>query len=145
KTHGLALIHWRVLASLQRLYLLTGRRDEATNARNAALALVNDIADQIDDVEVREMFLTNAHAQLDVSQLATPDNPARPPSAGLTARELEVLRYLVEGRSDREIAGDLSVSHRTVGHHVSNILGKLQVPSRTAAAAIAIREGLVRP
>jgi DNA-binding NarL/FixJ family response regulator len=55
-----------------------------------------------------------------------------------------VLRYIVEGRSDREIANALSLSHRTVSHHVSNILGKLQVPSRTAATTVAIRDGLVR-
>jgi DNA-binding CsgD family transcriptional regulator len=145
-THRLALIHWRVLASLQRLYLRAGRRDEATAAREAALALVNDIADQFDDGEIRDAFLSAARARLDGPHPAeTTDQPASSNVAGLTARELEVLRYLVEGRSDREIADTLSVSHRTVSHHVSNILGKLYVSSRTAAVTVAIREGLVRP
>ncbi len=145
RTHGLALIHWRVLASLQRLYLLTGRHDQATTACDAGLTLVNNIAEQFDDIEIREMFLTNAHRQFDVSQpVSSTDHPARAADIGLTARELEVLRYIVEGRSDREIANTLSVSHRTVSHHVSNILGKLQVSSRTAASTVAIRDGLVR-
>ncbi len=61
----------------------------------------------------------------------------------LTPRELEVLACLVRGSTDREIADDLSISHRTVQVHVSNILGKLEAGSRTAAAALAIREGLV--
>ena len=61
----------------------------------------------------------------------------------LTPRELEVLGCLVRGSTDREIADELSISHRTVQVHVSNILGKLQAGSRTAAAAMAIREGLV--
>lgn len=65
--------------------------------------------------------------------------------AGLSAREVEVLALLVEGLSNREIADRLSVSHRTVMNHVSNILGKLGVTSRTAAATVALREGLIPP
>jgi non-specific serine/threonine protein kinase len=61
---------------------------------------------------------------------------------GLTPRELEVLRLVAEGRSDREIAAELSISRRTAMKHVSNILRKLDVESRTAAAAIAYRDGI---
>ena len=62
---------------------------------------------------------------------------------GLTGREQEVLRLLAEGRSDREIADALFISHSTARRHVTNILGKLSVNSRTAAAALAIRDHLV--
>jgi DNA-binding CsgD family transcriptional regulator/tetratricopeptide (TPR) repeat protein len=62
---------------------------------------------------------------------------------GLSRRELDVLRLLVEGLSDREIADQLYISHRTVMHHVSSILKKLGVTSRTAAAALAVRHHLV--
>ncbi len=62
---------------------------------------------------------------------------------GLTAREREVLRLLADGRSDREIAQTLFVSRRTATTHVANILAKLGVSSRAAAAAHAIRGGLV--
>jgi DNA-binding CsgD family transcriptional regulator len=67
----------------------------------------------------------------------------RPEDAfGLSPRELEVLRLLVEGRTDREIAGVLCISTRTAEKHVRAILGKLDAPTRTAAAAIAVRRGL---
>ena len=54
-----------------------------------------------------------------------------------------MLALLVEGRSDREIAGELFISHRTVMRHVSSILDKLDAPTRTAAATVALRHGLV--
>ncbi len=69
-----------------------------------------------------------------------PADPAH--GTGLTARELEVLRLIVEGRSNREIAETLFVSPRTVDNHVTNILAKLEVKSRTAAVAAARRLGL---
>jgi DNA-binding NarL/FixJ family response regulator len=62
---------------------------------------------------------------------------------GLTRREIDVLRLLTEGGSDREIADALSISPRTVGGHVTNLLGKLEVRSRSAAAAYAIRLGVL--
>jgi non-specific serine/threonine protein kinase len=70
---------------------------------------------------------------------------AEPPSAGagLSPREFDVLRLLVEGLSDKEIAAALSISPYTVMRHVQNILAKLDVPSRTAAATYAVRHGLV--
>jgi predicted ATPase/DNA-binding CsgD family transcriptional regulator len=60
----------------------------------------------------------------------------------LTPRERDVLRLLADGKSDREIAAALSLSTRTVGWHVSHLLAKLGVESRTAAAAFALRHGL---
>lgn len=71
-----------------------------------------------------------------------PAEPADP--FGITPREREVLALLVEGRSDREIAGELFISHRTVMRHVSSILDKLDAPTRTAAATAAIRHGLLQ-
>ena len=66
-----------------------------------------------------------------------PRGAARANTAGLTARELDVLGHLVEGLSDAEIATRLTLSERTVGHHVSAVLRKLGVPSRARAAAAA--------
>jgi ATP/maltotriose-dependent transcriptional regulator MalT len=63
-------------------------------------------------------------------------------SLGLTPRELEVLHLVAEGRSNREIAGQLFISAKTVSVHVSNILAKLQVTSRGEAAATAHRTGI---
>jgi DNA-binding NarL/FixJ family response regulator len=61
----------------------------------------------------------------------------------LTVRELDVLRLVVKGQSNREIAHDLFISQNTVKNHVRNILEKLHVRSRTEAATLAMRERLL--
>jgi len=62
---------------------------------------------------------------------------------GLTKRELEVLRHVAAGRSNKAIARDLALSNRTVDRHVSNIFDKLAVSSRSAATAFAYRNRLI--
>jgi DNA-binding NarL/FixJ family response regulator len=62
---------------------------------------------------------------------------------GLTFRELEVLRLVATGKSNKEIAAALVISEHTVARHVQNIFNKLGVPSRTAAGAFAFEHGLV--
>jgi DNA-binding NarL/FixJ family response regulator/tetratricopeptide (TPR) repeat protein len=71
--------------------------------------------------------------------------PAERTLAGLTPRELEVLRLLVEGRSNRQIADQLFISGKTASVHVTNLLAKLGVHSRLEAAATARRLGLDQP
>ncbi|HSR29709.1 MAG TPA: response regulator transcription factor [Anaerolineae bacterium] len=69
--------------------------------------------------------------------------PQRPPTPDpLSERELEVLRLLAQGKSNREIADQLVITELTVRTHVSNILGKLHLASRTQAALYALKEGL---
>jgi DNA-binding NarL/FixJ family response regulator len=62
----------------------------------------------------------------------------------LSARELEVLRLLVAGRRNREIAGALVITEGTVKLHVSSILGKLGAVDRTEAVTVALQRGIVR-
>lgn len=64
-------------------------------------------------------------------------------AAGLTDRELDVLRLLVQGKSDKEIADALYLSPRTVGGYVSSLLAKFDVETRTAVAVLAVRQGHV--
>ncbi|WP_238153089.1 helix-turn-helix transcriptional regulator [Kribbella speibonae] len=64
-------------------------------------------------------------------------------ASALTSRETEVLRLLAEGRTNRQLARELYISEKTVSVHVSNILAKLGVRSRTEAAAVARRDGLL--
>jgi DNA-binding CsgD family transcriptional regulator len=64
---------------------------------------------------------------------------------GLTPRELQVLGLLVDGRSNQQIAKNLSVAARTVATHVEHLLAKLDAPTRTAAAVLAEREGCYVP
>jgi DNA-binding NarL/FixJ family response regulator len=63
--------------------------------------------------------------------------------AGLTRREVEVLRLVAAGKGNREIAQSLFVSANTVANHVSNILAKTNTANRTEAAAFAQRSALL--
>lgn len=71
-------------------------------------------------------------------EVRAPESPEQ-----LTGRETEVLRMLAQGLSNKEIAQALIIGEKTVKTHVSNILAKLGVPSRTQAALYAVRIGLV--
>jgi DNA-binding CsgD family transcriptional regulator len=68
---------------------------------------------------------------------------AAKPAGGLTAREVEVLRLVAAGKTNRAIAGDLFLSEKTVARHVSNMFAKLGVSSRAAATAYAYEHDLV--
>ena len=70
-------------------------------------------------------------------QSATRHNPA-----GLTGRQVEILRLLAAGRTNAEIAATLVLSVRTVDHHVSAVLQKLEATSRREAARIAVQLGV---
>jgi two-component system NarL family response regulator len=68
---------------------------------------------------------------------------ARMSSTELTSRELEVLKQIVDGKSNKEIANELSISEATVKSHINNILSKLGVSDRTQAATRALQRGIV--
>jgi NarL family two-component system response regulator LiaR len=68
---------------------------------------------------------------------------AQPTVDPLTEREVDVLRLIAQGKSNKEIADKLVVAEMTVRKHVSNILGKLHLASRTQAALYALKEGIV--
>lgn len=73
----------------------------------------------------------------------SPIAPHDDPMPRLTRRELEVLGLIAAGLSDQAIADQIFISRRTVSRHVSSILAKLKLESRTAAAVRAVREGLI--
>jgi DNA-binding NarL/FixJ family response regulator len=79
-------------------------------------------------------------ADLPVAGLTPAADPAE--ALGLTPREGDVLRLLAMGCSNREIGERLFISPRTVNFHVTNLLAKLELESRAAAAAFAVRHGL---
>jgi two-component system NarL family response regulator len=68
---------------------------------------------------------------------------ARMSSSELTGRELEVLRQIVDGKSNKEIGNVLNISEATVKSHINNILSKLGVSDRTQAATTALQRGIV--
>jgi predicted ATPase/DNA-binding CsgD family transcriptional regulator len=96
-------------------------------------------------MQSREVSITRALsvAESADANAAQPSTPAPEVLAGLTPRELDVLRLIAAGYSDREMAAELFLSPRTVSVHVSNIFGKLGLHSRAAVTAHAIRHGLI--
>jgi DNA-binding NarL/FixJ family response regulator len=91
-----------------------------------------------DAIAMARVVLANVAAS-DTLSTALPEAAA---SQGLSPRELDVLRLIVEGLSDREIAERLFISPRTVMRHVAGIFNKLGVNSRTAAATWAVRRDI---
>jgi NarL family two-component system response regulator LiaR len=101
----------------------------------------DELVQAIHHVHQGEPSLEPSIARKVLQELSHP--PQNPPTSDpLTGREVEVLRLVAQGRSNREIAGQLVISEMTVRTHVSNILSKLQLASRTLAALYALREGL---
>ena len=122
-------------AALARL----GSEDEATLRQ--ALAALDDLGAKATAAAARRRMKT-----LGLKAIPRGPRPAtRATPAGLTAREREVLALLAEGLPDREISQRLFISERTVHHHVSAVLAKIGVPSRTAAAREAARMGIEVP
>jgi DNA-binding CsgD family transcriptional regulator len=77
-----------------------------------------------------------------VAELAAAAAPA-PARSGLTGREVEVLRLVATGKTNRAIAAELGISEKTIARHISNIFTKLDLSSRTAATAYAYEHKLV--
>ncbi|HUC25440.1 MAG TPA: AAA family ATPase [Streptosporangiaceae bacterium] len=122
---------WRLAEALAE----AGDRDEAQRQWQLAAAT----ADELGAARLRAALADlGRRARLGTGSRAVPGSPL----AILTSRELEVLRSLAAGRTNREIAAELFISDKTVSVHVSNILAKLGAGSRTAAAAIAHDNGL---
>jgi DNA-binding CsgD family transcriptional regulator len=120
---------WRLAEALAE----AGERDEARHEWELAVAT----ADELGATRLRA-------ALADLGRRARIGSGRAPgtPLGSLTARELDVLRLVAAGRSNREIAAELFISGKTVSVHVSSILGKLGAASRTEAAAIARDTGL---
>jgi NarL family two-component system response regulator LiaR len=96
----------------------------------------------IEQVHRGESSLHPAIARKLLMELSEPAEPD-PAEHGLTAREREVLGLVARGQSNRAISEQLDISEATVRTHMSNILAKLKLDSRTQAALYALREGLV--
>jgi DNA-binding CsgD family transcriptional regulator len=80
----------------------------------------------------------------ELDRLLRPGPPAKRSETGtLTSREVEVLRLIARGKTNRAIAGDLGISEKTVARHISNIFVKLDLSTRAAATAYAFTHGLM--
>ncbi len=105
---------------------------------------------QLGDEDSAEMELDAARrvferlgAAPDVARVTARSGGASAAAGGLTAREVEVLRLVAAGKTNRQVAADLVLSEKTVARHLSNIFAKLGLSSRSAATAYAYEHGLV--
>jgi DNA-binding CsgD family transcriptional regulator/tetratricopeptide (TPR) repeat protein len=131
-----AYAQWRLVEAL----LQHGDREPAGRALVEAVARASDLGHQPLLAELRALA---RRARIPIAGPAQGDGPAPlDREFGLTRREVEVLRLLADGRTNRQIAGQLYISEKTTEHHVSRILSKLGVHTRGAAGAIAHRVGL---
>jgi len=101
----------------------------------------NELRQAIKSAAAGQVQLSPQVAARLLQEVRTPDQD----HPKFTERELDVLRLLAEGKSNKEIAQSLNIGEQTVKTHVSHILDKLGVPSRTLAALYAIRIGLAPP
>ncbi len=125
-------------------------RVQAALEAGASGYLVKDAAPEELALAIRaahrgEVHLDAAVAARLVASLRSSAGPSESPFAGLSERELEILRLIAAGRANKEIARILVISERTARTHVSHILRKLGLSSRTQAALLAVREGLGPP
>jgi len=116
----------RVRTRMALVYRRVGDHDGAELAIDAALETFEQLG-----------------AEPDHARAAALASSRPPPGGGLTGREVEVLRLVASGRTNRAIATELAISEKTVARHVSNIFTKLDLPSRAAATAYAYEHKLV--
>lgn len=110
--------------------------------RGRALARLGDVDASRRELEAARDCFRRLGARPAADSVSSLLAPAAPP-AGLTPREVEVLRLVATGRTNPQIAAGLVLSEKTVARHLSNIFTKLDVRSRTAAAAYAYEHGLM--
>ncbi|MFW6074892.1 MAG: helix-turn-helix transcriptional regulator, partial [Chloroflexota bacterium] len=128
---------WRIASDRASVASELADPDRAEALRSRATSTVEDLASHIHDDEVREQFLDRSHERISGER----DDFSNP--YGLSPREIEVLRLIADGLRDREIADELFISPRTVTNHVTSILQKMDVPSRAAATAQAVRGHII--
>ncbi|WP_433205253.1 ATP-binding protein [Nocardia sp. CA-107356] len=147
-----AVSAWRTIGQtydLARSLLGCAEAELAVGNRSAVRERLREAAELA--MELGATPLTEAAGQLaeraGVALRVSPQEPAAAPprTFGLTARETDVLRLVARGLTNRQIAAELFISGNTAGVHVSRILTKLGTATRTEAAAVARKHGLLEP
>jgi len=164
--YGSSGLHAAARRSRGAVLLSTGHPDEALSTLRTACTGWNELEapydcakvrvllaqayQQLGDTESSERELATAReafeslgALLDAASVVTQVRSVLP--NGLTAREVQVLALVAAGCTNRQIAGELFLSQKTVARHVSNIFTKIGVTTRTAAARFAFEHGVASP
>jgi DNA-binding CsgD family transcriptional regulator len=145
RPYPVAQSHWRRAEA----HAAAGDRDAAARAATAALTIARDLgagwlAAEVEGLAARaRLHLTDATRH--TGDAAEPAADAQADPFGLTERERQVLALVANGATNREIGSVLYMAEKTASVHVSRILAKLDVRSRTEAAGVAHRHGLAAP
>jgi len=128
-------------AGVQAILLGDATGSELAAAAQSAAAGLLTLSGDLSDL-VRHSLRAHTRDEADES-VGSPTRIADASPEHLTLREREVLEMMMEGLSNKEIAAHLNISVHTVKFHISSILGKLGASTRTEAAAIGLRRGLI--
>ncbi|GAB4424173.1 MAG: hypothetical protein OHK0015_02660 [Chloroflexi bacterium OHK40] len=142
RTQGRRPLIWRLQAGLGRVAAAQHQRDDAQRWEDAARATIDELARTLPDGALREHFRRRAEATLPRLGPLTPRQALKQVFGGLTDRELEVVRLVARGYTNRQIADALVLSERTVTTHVGHILAKLSFSSRAQIARWAAEQGI---
>jgi two-component system nitrate/nitrite response regulator NarL len=146
------------VAEDSRIVVLTGVLDEMEHRRAIHLGAMGVVSKEappnllikaIERVNAGELWLNRHMTALLVSELRRPIEPPKPPAeadmiARLTARELEIISLVGDGKKNKQIAESLCISNATVRHHLTSILSKLEVSDRLELLIFAYKNSLVK-
>lgn len=139
---GMRLSGARSRLALARVQLADADRDGAARTLSALLQETDRLGLNALGAAARDLA-DRARLRLDRPDSERPDDRSTPVRLGITERELQVLRLVADGLTNREIGELLFLSPKTVSVHVTNLLRKLDVPSRREAARLARRLGVL--
>ncbi|WP_431971335.1 helix-turn-helix transcriptional regulator [Nocardia sp. bgisy134] len=134
--------HAQALLAAAESGVAEGNRVSAIAALRLAVSRATELG-AVPILDAAQQLALRARLTVDNPPAGSPSPNAAPRGFGLTARELDVLRLVAKGMSNRSIATELFISPNTAGVHVSRILTKLGASSRTEAAAIAHRHNMI--
>jgi DNA-binding CsgD family transcriptional regulator len=144
QSQGRRPLVWRIQAALVGVHEGLRRREAAQASELEARMLVDQLALPIPVAELRDRYRTQAHATIPKQGTLTPRQALKQTFGGLTDRELEVVRLIARGYTNRQIAATLVLSERTISTHIGNIYGKLGFTARAQVITWAIEKG-IRP
>ena len=141
-THGIAQSLWKIHLALGKLYLVSGRSEQAEESFTVARSRVDELAATLTNENFRADFHRRANALIPATQPSTHQKANKREYGGLTVREREVVVAVTQGLSNQAIAEELVVTVKTVEAHITHILSKLGFSSRAQIAAWAVEKGL---
>jgi DNA-binding CsgD family transcriptional regulator len=140
--HGLRPLLWRIYVTQGKLAHSQRKYEEAERRFAAAREMLEDLASSLPDELLQQHFLQHAQALFPHTRQPSSHRLTKKTFEGLTQRERAVAALIARGKSNREIAEELVVAPRTIETHVSSILSKLGLTSRTQIAVWATEKGL---